>query len=192
MATLPAKHQTSVQSVGAATHVTIYSSNLTAGIVQGTSNTGRLGDSVRLIALKLKGFFQSPSAATGMYSYRVIVGWSGEEYSGNTLGVNLTDTELFLPNTTTAWNVNGIINPKAFTCLYDETFDVPSLISNVADLVSYNQTIQLNQDFDYQASGSALGKTKNLYMVVICNVVGGVAGTTAAGVTYTATDLIFK
>jgi len=190
---LPAKHYTASLGVSPPTHSTIYTANLTAGITQGTGNTNRDGDSVRLMALKLKGFVQTPSNATGMYTYRILVLYSGEEYTSvSWSSTGLTDTELFLPGTGTTWVPNGIINPKAVTCLYDKTIDVPTLVTTTADLESFNDTIQLNTDFDYQSTGSALGKTRNLYCLIIGSVVGGVAGSTNTGAVFVSTDLIFK
>jgi len=191
MATLPAKHQTNILSISPL-HNTLYSANITASVTQGTGNTNRIGDAIRLCALKLKGFVQTPTTATGMYTYRVIVGWSGEEYSNTGLAAQLTGGETFLPNTVTAWTPNGVINPKAFTVLYDKTFDVPTLVTTTADLASFNCTLSINQDFDYQSTASIYGKHKNLYVCVVGSVVGGTDNSTAAGVMYCAYDLIFK
>lgn len=191
MATLPAKHQTGILSISPL-HNTLYSANITAAVTQGTGNTNRLGDAVRLCALKLKGFVQTPTTATGMYTYRVIVGWSGEEYSNTGFAAQLTGGETFLPNTVTAWTPNGVTNPKAITVLYDKTFDVPTLVTTTADLASFNCTLPINQDFDYQSTASIYGKYKNLYVCVVGSVVGGTDNVTAAGVVYVAYDLIFK
>lgn len=186
----PAKHLTSTPGVTSLDDE-IYTYGLTTQIVQGTGNTQRIADSIHIAAVKWRGFISTP-AASGAYNYRLLIGWSGEEYTtSNFTASGLTALEIFLPITVTR-NVNGIINPKAFTCIYDATIDINSTISNVSDLASFETTVQINQDHDYQASSSSFGKTRNLYLIVIPQVVGGTPSTTAAGTFTTSVDLIFK
>jgi len=188
---LPAKHYANA-SITSLPHNTILSVVPTTGITQGLTNTNRIGDHVQLCAIKLKGSLNSASAANG-YSYRVLVGWTGEEYNLPTvLGSGLGSTELFIVNTDTGWETNGIINPKAFTVLSDSTYDINSQITGVADCMSFATTVPLNMKFDYQANGSIYGKTKNLAVIVIGSVIGGTSGTTSAGLVVLAYDLIFK
>lgn len=164
--------------------------NLTAQIGQGTGNADRLGDSIYLEALKLEGFFQSATDPNA-YRFRLIVGYSGEEYGVTTFTAgNLTATELFLPSTTTT-PTNGIINPKAFTVLYDEVHDINSQVENYRTIASTRTTIQLKQQFPYQASTSVYGKTKNLYAVVVAYA-ADVAAATPIGSAVLSYDLIFK
>lgn len=190
----PAKHYTMETSPNN-THNTILSMCPTQGITQGDGNTNRDGDGVHLESIKVKGTLIT-SAAAGAYQHRIIVGWSGEEITTANIATSLVSglsaTELFLPTTAGTWVNDGIINPKAFTCLYDETFDLNSQIALTQDLVSIGFTVPIHQDFDYQASGSVMGKTKNLFVVVIAAVAGGVTGTTAAGQHLISADLIFK
>lgn len=191
MAVTAAKHHTGTQAQ-AFTHDSIYSLNVTAGIVQGDLNSTRNGDSIHLAAIKIKGFFNAATAA-GAYSYRILVGYTGEEYTNTSFSAAaIGDVELFLPNTTNSFRGTGIINPKAFTCLYDETIDVNSEVAAALSLKSYAFTVQLDKRFPYQASGSVLGKDKNLMIVVIGSVAGGSLGVTAAGGTTISFDCIFK
>lgn len=186
----PAKHYEGSTTTNL-THQTIFSLVPTAGIVQGDTNAQRDGDFVDLAALKLKGIFQTAAAANG-YSFRIIVGYSGEEYNLPTvLGAGLTTAEIFLPNTTGNWAVNGIINPKAFTALYDETMDINSEVAATSTIGSFSFTVPLNRKFPYQSSGSVFGKDRNLYVVVVSSGVGlGAAAPT--GLTVFSYDLIFK
>lgn len=191
LAQQPAKHyaQSSTTSL---THNTINTVIPTAGITQGTSNTTRLADHVELCAIKIKGTFNTAVASNG-YSYRILVGYTGEEFNLPTvLGSGLGATELFIPNTDANWEVNGIINPKAFTCIHDSTYDINSQITAVSDISSFAFTVKLDTKFDYQAAGSIYGKSRNLAVVVISSVVGGVSGTTSTGLVVMAYDLIFK
>lgn len=171
-------------------HNAIYSGNVTAGVVQGTADNQRIGDQIHLAALKIRGSMQTPSN-TGGYTFRIIVGYSGEEYGSAGFIPQLTAAELFLPTTTSNWTSNGIINPKAFTALYDQTLDLNSLTSDTIEVQSFAFTVQLDKDFPYQASGSPYGKDKNLYVVVIADKGAG-SGLDIATSLAMSWDLIFK
>jgi len=187
------KHNTqSSSSVSSTmTHQTIYTSNMTALITQGDGNTNRDGDGVHLTALKVKGVIHT-AAASGAFCYRVLVGWSGEEYNVTGSNAGLTSTELFLPSQGGAFFVTANVNPKAFTCIHDELIDINSLIATTADLKTIAFNVKINQKFLYQASASTFGKTRNLYVVVIGGVVGGTSGTTSCGSFFFDTDLVFQ
>lgn len=188
--TQPAKHLTGTPGT-AMTHNTIYTFCPTTQVTQGTGNTNRIGDSIYIAALKFKGFLNSHTTA-GAYSYRLIIGFSGEEYNpGSNFGSGLATTELFLPNTTIS-AVNGIINPKTFTKIHDSVMDMNSQISGSADILSFDHTVTIDQNFLYQSDASVYGKTRNLYVVIISNVVGGTSGVTPTGTMNGAVDLIFK
>lgn len=193
MNTLPAKHSTNGVGQATMTHNTIYTFIPTQGILQGDGNANRDGDAIDIVSLKLKGIAQSHSTA-GAYSYRILVGWTGEEYLGlgGGFGSGLGATELFLPSTSVNWTINGVINPKAFTCVYDQTIDIGSQITGVNDLTSFQISVPFNTRFLYQDAGSTQGKTRNLCVVIIGAVAGGVSGTTNAGSIYMGSDLIFK
>lgn len=173
------------------THQTIYTTNLTSKIVQGDSNADRDGDSVHLTAFKLKGVIHSPTTA-GAYVYRVLVGWSGEEYALTASSAGLTSAELFLPNQGGAFFATANVNPKAFTVIHDEIIDINSNITATSDLKSIAFNVPIKQKYAYQSTGSTFGKFKNLYIVVISGVVGGTSGTTASGSYFFDTDLIFQ
>ncbi len=190
MKTLSAKHDC-FGPTATLVHNTIYSVNVTEQITQGTSNEGRIGDSIYLEAVKLRGIYTSDSVANA-YNCRVIVGFTGEEVvtGTNFSAAALASGELFLPGAPS--NLTALINPKTFTCLYDEIFDVNSQISSTRDVSSIIATIPLKQTFLYQSSGSVQGKTKNLHIVVISNVYGGTSGVTSTGEIVLAVDTIFK
>lgn len=192
--TKPAKHLTGDNN-RALTHNTIYTMVPSQAIQQSVSGEGRIGDDTYLCALKLTGHFLSHTTA-GAYSYRVIVGWSGEELTtagiATSLQAGLGITELFLPGTAGTWTGNGVINPKAFTVLHDSIYDINSQIAGTADLTTFNITVPINYDFKYQSAGSVQGKTRNLCVVVIGGVAFGTTGTTAAGNCIFAYDLIHK
>lgn len=177
------------------THNTLYTCVPTQGITQGTGNINRTGDQVYLCALKIKAYWQSAVTA-GPYTYRIIVGYSGEEVT--TVGASssfvsgLGVSEVFLPGTTGQATPNGLINPKAFTVLYDETFDINSQIAATADVQSFIHTVPINQQFNYQSSASIQGKVRNLCILVSAVTASGATGVTPVGNMICACDLIFK
>lgn len=187
----PAKHQTG-STIATLLHDQIWSFTPTVAITQGDAYNSRTGDYVHLAAIKLKGFFNSAVTA-GAYSYRILVGYTGEEYNITSLSTSgLADAEIFLPNTTSNFRPAGLVNPKAFTCLFDQTIDINSQIVSTLDLQSYAFTVQLDKKFPYQANASVFGKNQNLMVVVIGSIAGGTGGVTAAGGVTLAYDLIFK
>jgi len=189
---MSAKHATGEQGLSM-THNTLYTLTPTAIPVQGDSNSSRDGDAIVLCALKLKGFWNSDTAANG-YSFRVIVGYTGEEHSSTIFATGgITLTELFLPSTGGNTATIGQINAKAFTVLHDEKFTLNSQISGVRDKLDFNIYVPLyNKLFNYQSAASALGKTQNLVAVIVGDVIAGTTGTTALGGTTISWDFIYK
>lgn len=174
------------------THNTIYTNNITAQVIAGTTNQDRQGDAIYLVGLTVTGNFISAVTA-GAYRYRVMVVTSGEEYDfGTAFGSGLTNTELFLPNSGAAVRPSAIVNTKAVTVLADKNFDVASQIAATSDIVSTEMYIPLKRKFVYQSQGSVYGKTKNIYLVIIGYVAGGTTGSTSTGGGYFNTDLVFK
>lgn len=189
MLNTPAKHET-YSPTQALLHNNIYGTNITEQITQGFGNEGRDGDSIYLEAVKFRGILTSSTTA-GAYSYRIIIGFTGEEITtGGAFNLTISSGQVFLPNG--ASQLTSIINPKAFTVLYDQVFDVNSQIAATADVNSFAGTVPIKQKFMYQSSASIYGKTKNLFMLVIGNVFGGVSGVTATGEIVVCIDTIFK
>jgi len=109
------------------------------------------------------------------------VGWSGEEYdpsatTPSATAPTLTGTEVFVQSAVE--NVLGVVNPKAFTTLYDNLIEVNSQISDVQDGENSRFVIPLNQKFKYQSAGGKYGKTKNLYYCIIAKFLGPVSPAT--------------
>ena len=166
----------------------------TTGIVQSNANNGRTGDSVTLCALKVRGFFNT-AASSGAYFYRILVGYTGEEYNipSTFSSAGLTATEVFLSNTASGFSALGIINPKAFTLLHDEIVTINSSIAASLDGQTYEFTVGLNNTtFNYQADASVQGKTRNLAIYIVGGVAGGTNGVTSAGGTTISWDLVYK
>lgn len=189
--TLPTKQMTS-QLSNSFLHSTLYTVNLTSQIIQGNNNQTRVGDSIYLSAVKINGAYFSANPA-GAYTFRIIVGYSGEEYNNTSFASGLGGSEIFLPNTFTNFTTLGIVNPRAFTVVHDSKIDVNSLIDGKVDISSFSYTVSLGgAKFDYQAAGSNLGKIKNLYVIVMADVAAGTPGTTVSGTTLISFDTIFK
>lgn len=198
MKTEPAKHVHIGDGVNsfALVHNSLYSYCFTKDIVQGTSNLQRLGDDVYLCALKVAMSIQAPNTANG-YTYRIIVGYSTQQDSQTPLTSAFTtgivpNNYVFFPNSGANWRTTGLVNPKSFTTLYDSTIDINSIVSGVGDLKTHIFTVPINQNFEFIAEGGQVGKTRNLYMIIVANVIGGTPGTTACGAIAMNTDLIFK
>lgn len=188
-----AYHETSDSASATATlHGNLYTFGPTQNITQGTSISGRQGDSIYLEALKINGVYTTDTVAHA-YSCRILVGYSGEEFTATSFTTSgFGVTQLFQPSTTNSLVINGIVNPKAFTCLYDETIDINSQISATADWQRFSATIPLKTQFPYQSDGSTFGKFKNLYVVCITSTLGGTNAVTVTGSITLSTDLIFK
>jgi len=183
----PAKHMTGNDRRALGSD-TLYGVNITGQVTQGDLNSNRDGDAIFNEALKIKGHFESDTISNA-YKCRVLVGYSGEEYTSAIFSsATLTGSDVFFSN---ANNYNAIVNPKAFTVLYDTTMDLNSQVEGDSTIQSFESTIPLKQMFPYQASASAYGKTKNLYVLAVAYGVGIAAGTGVGTISCT-WDLIFK
>lgn len=178
------------------THNNIYTNNLTAKLQLGTADNQRIGDQVYLTNLVIRGNFISAVAAKG-YQYRIIVGYSGEEYDpanfgSSGAGTGLNHDQIFLPTTGSQYATSSIINPKAFTVLYDKMFTINSNIIDVSEFIGIDLAVPLYKKFPYQAGASIYGKTKNLYLICVSSVQAGVTLTTASGACNISTCLKYK
>lgn len=193
LALKPAFHKTvSDQTTGRSMiQGSIYSFSPTQAVTQGTDNVNRVGDSIYIEALKIKGYFLS-NDTSGAYNYRIIVGFSGEEVAcAASYSNSWTSTDTFLPLTGVTALTSGIVNPKAFTVLYDATIDINSPGAAQNELHSIDETIQIQTQFDYQGSASQYGKDRNLYVIVMGHRFNAALGADI-GAVYLSHDLIFK
>lgn len=157
----------------------VFSYNLTAQIVQGTTDGTRVGDELYLKSVEIRGFVASHTV-DGAYAYRVIIGWSGEELNPGTLSTGgLSFSQVFMPNLGAATSAFGIVNKKAFTVVSDKYYDVNSQISGVTDLITTVAMPKCTGKYKYQANGNVYGKTRNLFIVVVGFLRGGVASAAA-------------
>lgn len=180
-------------SIATLTHSTQQAFVVTAGVNQGTSVAQRIGDEITLNRLRAQVLIAAPTTA-GAYSYRIIVGMSGEEYSNTAFSASsITFAEMFLPGAVAGSNVAAVINTKSFTVLVDQIVSINSNITATSDVVHYPINLNLkNVKFAYQTPGSAIGKFKNLFFVVVPYVVGGTTGTTACGTATVNISLDFR
>lgn len=139
--------------------------NLTSQVTQGDNDAQREGDSIHLEALKIEGHIQT-SADSNAYKFRILVGYSRHEVNNTSIVADPTFPSPFLPGTAFQL-VNGIINPKNFTVLYDQILDLNSQVEGDRTIQSFRDTIKLNKTFYYKASGAIYGKDKNLYVIVL-------------------------
>jgi len=190
--TQPAKHCPINDSTATLTHNTLLTLGPTQFISVGSGRDQRIGDGIHLLSMKVSGIVTSVAASTASTQFRIITLWSGEEYtSAANFASGLGNSEIFV-NSGLAWQPNAISNPKAVTILDDRNIVLNNSITGVADLESFNYTVPLNTDFDYQTATSVFGKNRNLYIVVVGSIVGGVSGTTPAGSATVSADVIFK
>lgn len=193
--TQPAKHcPFSDISIGSGLHNNVYTWGPTQAIVRGTANDQRIGDSVFLEAIKLNFYGVSNPAITKAVELRVIVCYSGEEYSTPFAftASGLQPSEMFVTSALNGWMPNSLVNPKGITVLDDRTIVYNNSISGVADLESHSYTVSLKTKFPYQSAGSVYGKTRNLYVVVMGSILDGVTNSTLAYSVNFSGDLIFK
>lgn len=172
-------------------HSNLYTYNLSAQIAQGTGLDDRQGDAVYLMGLNIRGGIFAPITA-GAYQYRIMVVRSGKEVNPVTLLAGIGAADVFLPNTYATFTINGQVNSKAVTLLYDQVVDVNSILASVADVAQVNISIPIYKKFEYQSDGSVYGKKDNIYVLVTAIVAGGTAGTTSCGQFLGSADLIFK
>jgi len=190
--TQPAKHCPINDATASLTHNTLLTLGPSQFISVGASRDQRIGDALHLLSLKVSGIVTSVAASTSSTHFRLITLWSGEEYtSGANFGSGLGSSEVFI-NSGLAWQPNAICNPKAVTILDDRNIVLNNSITGVADLESFTYTVPLNTDFDYQTATSTFGKNRNLYVVIIGSIVGGISGTTPAGSATVSMDVIYK
>lgn len=174
-------------------HNTLYTFGPTQNITQGTGEGNRLGNACHLEALKVAGVFYTPAAGGNGIEYRIIIGFHTSKQTAPTSfvsGLGLTD--IAVGTTGGTWTPALIVNPKSFTVLDDRVLDINSNIASTQDIITFNYTVQIQQRFEYQQNDPTFGKTKNLYVVVVAAIPGGVTGTTACGQVYMNADLIFK
>jgi len=141
------------------THNTIYTYNVTAQVVPGTTVGTRQGDSIFLKGLNVKGNLLTNDVSNG-YQYRVMVLMSGEEYdAGSSFGIGVNGLGLgeifYLPQAFIG--TSAIVNPKAVTILHDEIIDINSQVSNIRDIANCSFYVSLNRKFHYQSSGGVYG-----------------------------------
>lgn len=153
----------------------IYTANVTSNVSQGTFDFARDGDAITLRKLELNYNFIAPTTA-GAYGYRMLVLYSGEEYStvnlSSTLG--LAFTEVFQPSVASLVDYLGIPNNKAVTVLADRSYSVNSQVSATSDIINDSMVVPLyDHKFLYQANAALFGKVKNLYIVCLSFVAGG-------------------
>lgn len=193
--TQPAKHcPFNDITIASGLHNNIYTWGPSQAIAQGTSNDTRIGDAVYLEAIKLNFWAASNSAITKAVEVRIIVCYSGEEFTNPVTftSAGLSAGQLFVTSATNGWMPNSLINPKAVTVLDDRTIIYNNSISGVADLESLSYTVPLKTKFNYQSAASSLGKTRNLYVVVMGSILDGITNTTLAYGMNMSGDLIYK
>lgn len=191
VAAMPAKHFLLSTASGLSKGATILTWSPTQSVIRGTADNQRIGDTITLCSLKWNGIFNS-NTVSNSYSYRMLIGFTGEEFSAATFLTNYTTGELFQSGTVAALKSNGIVNPKAFTVLHDEKFTISSNLAGVVDVLPVAGTLSLkNQKFFYQSDGSVYGKTKNLVVILIGDEVVTSAATDAGGASISF-DFCFK
>lgn len=191
MNTMPAKHYKFNNATSLNKGATIYCWSPTQSVTRGTADDQRIGDTLTLCSLKWNGLFNS-NVVSNSYIYRLIIGYTGEEFNAATFLTNYTTGELFQSSTVAAIKSNGIVNPKAFTLLYDQKFTISSNLAGVVDVMPVVGSINLkNQKFVYQSDGSVYGKYKNLVVVIMGDEIVGSAATDAGGASIS-WDFCFK
>jgi len=146
--------------------------NLTAQIVQGTADGNRIGDTVTLEAVYLKSWFATSTTNNDSYMVRIMLLWSGEEFNPSTTvfsAAGLGYTQIFAPNCPNTVCAQAVVNTKAVTVVYDQTYAMHSMVSGVSMAEILTGGAKLGgKKFNYQSAGSVYGKNTNLYLVACC------------------------
>lgn len=193
--TQPAKHcPFSDIAITSGLHNNIYTWGPSQAIVRGSANDQRIGDSCFLEALKLNFYGVSNAAIQKAVELRIIVCYSGEEYSNafTFTSSGLQPSEMFVTSALNGWMPNSLVNPKGITVLDDRTIVFNNSLSGIADMESLSYTVPLQTKFPYQSAGSIHGKNRNLYVVVMGSILDGVTNSTLAYSCNFSGDLIFK
>lgn len=161
------KHITNTSFTSGMDSDVMYFTSPTQNVSQGTAIGQRIGDEIKLHALKLNGFINSTTAALACAKFRVAVFYSSANRAASSVTTGaFTATELFLPNTINT-PANGIFDDKALTVLADVLIDVNSLVSNAQDIKSFAVSVPLKDvRARFGESGGAFVDKKNLYIMV--------------------------
>lgn len=162
-------------------HGNLYSYCFTTHVVQGNAEGQREADAITLSYLKVRMLITTAAASAG-FTYRVIVCYNHQEVDPAFVTAGgLVSADVFFPNNA-GTDAFAVTNPKACSVLYDAYVDVNSLVAATSDIVSHCFTVSLKDvKFPYVAAGNKYGKYKNLFLVVVPYINGGVVNTTAAG-----------
>jgi len=171
----------------------IYSYSPTQGLPVGNTANTRVGDQVLLSSLTVGGHFRILGSVLNA-KMRILVGYSRNQTANTSLATGIIGaTDLFYA-TGAIPNVDKVVNPAIFTCIYDEMWDINSNTTTGQDLRSFYARIPLKlKKFDYAASGGSLGKSTNLVVVCITespSPSGGAGGTN--GTIFLGVNMKFK
>jgi len=159
------------------THNTIYSSNITAQIAQGTAATNRIGDSIHLDAISIRGVFDTSGNATQAgVLFRALLVLSTNTSTSGAFGGTIGASGLWYGSAN-----NSVSHPNTHVAkvLCDETFTIIPTTSS-ATVIPLTLSCPMNIPFLYQ-TGSTLGQAANLFIVITSIIVGGSTGTTQTG-----------
>ncbi|AMB43011.1 hypothetical protein [Circovirus-like genome DHCV-6] len=146
----------------------IFSLSLTQQIAVGNTSVTRVGDSILLGSLTLSGELTAYATIQSV-KYRVIVGYTRNTVANGSSMIQgiLGYGDIFYSVGTPGYLAHGVVNPQAFTALYDEMIDLNSDSAQV-HLRSFYTRINLKMSkFDYATQGGSLGKVKNLSFVIV-------------------------
>lgn len=175
---------------------TMYTSSLFTEIAQGTSNATRVGDAIWLEALKVRlNFYGSATSNTVLIRFLIVK--SGIEIAGGvsglwqTGGTGLSTGNVFLNTAVTTPAIDGIIDPKKVTVLYDKVVELTPRISGQVVVHNHNMTIPLKTKHVYQVGNSGYAKMKQIYCIAVPYQLGATTGA-AIGTIDMSSDIIFK
>lgn len=167
MGNMEMKQLTVGLSTGFMERGSFYSTNITAKVLQGTTDGTRIGDVINLKSLQINGVAIAGSAGQ-YYIFRVLIVYSGEEYNPATMTTGgLGYNEIMVPNAIALTGAMATTNSKSVQVVFDRTYEINSMLLDKIDGIPININVDLkNIKFPFQSGGSVYGKTKNLYVVV--------------------------
>jgi len=173
------------------THNTFTTCNVLNSLAQGALTFQRTGDTVFLETLKVRMFWDGPTVSSNGLQLRIFVLYHDDFYANSSFASGLVLGDLAVGTTGTARAATTIIDPKKATVIYDEVVLLDQSIANVADTALINFNVKVNKAFNF-VPATQEGKDRNLYIVLVPSIAGGVTGTTACGAIYCNFDMIFK
>jgi len=173
-------------------HNKVQTQNLLNFLVQGDTQYNRTGDNVYLETIKINATWEGPSVSSNGTTLRMMIVMHDDFFASNYItATGLLIGDLNMTGTGIARTPSMITDPKKCTVLDDRTFTLNQSLAGVSEKCDIVYNVPLKRSFVFQP-GTQEGKDRNLYLVVVADISGGINDTTVCGQLYINQDLIYK